>query len=233
VPLGGLTRGHEDQGRADSSSIRARAWPSETTRHGGWPRVGPRPRPATPGRPASSVSRSTVPRDRASESSGVTSGPRRASSSHRYADASGPPAGAGRCPRFFVRRVDPVRVEADRDEHQRRVPRNLGQVRLRAAAALLGEQHLAAERPPAIARRPACTATESMGEWQGRTAGRTVISAVRPSGVQSATYSRERRGHVGRVPGRETSRKEILACRGPAGMMVLLPGPVCPPPHGR
>ena len=62
--------------------------------------------------------------------------------------------------------VDPVRVKAHGHEDERRA-QDVGQVRLRAAAALLGEQHLAAERPlhgPAgrghggrVDRRPAGT----------------------------------------------------------------------------
>jgi len=66
-----------------------------------------------------------------------------------------------------------------------------------------------------------------MGEWHGRTAGSTVISAVRPSGVQAATYSRNAAA-TSAGSWSATSRKEILACAA-RGMMVLLPGPVCPP----
>ncbi len=75
-----------------------------------------------------------------------------------------------------------------------------------------------------IARRPASTAGEVIGEWQGRTPGWTVTVAVRPSGVWAATYSRNA-SPTSAGSWSATRRKEILACAA-LGMMVLEPGPV-------
>ena len=122
--------------------------------------------------------------------------------------------------------MNPVRVQADGQEDQRR-PQDGGQVRLRPAAALAGEQNFL-PNARSRARRAASTAGESTGENDGLTPGpSTVTVASMPGGVCWATYSRSAAA-TSAGSWCATSRNDSFACAS-LGMMVLPPGPVCPP----